>query len=56
MIAIQAMALGISDLAARNLSLVPLIYLGPVLPAIAGALPLFRPALAERTALGAATG
>ncbi len=56
MVAIQAMALGISDLAARNLSLMPLIYLGPILPAIAGAWPLLRPALAERTALGAAGG
>jgi len=53
MVGIQAMALGISDLAARDLALVPLIYLGPIVPAIAGAWPLLRPVLAERTALGA---
>lgn len=56
MVAIQAIALGISDLAARDLALIPLIYLGPIVPAIAGAWPLLRPALAERTALGAAAG
>ena len=42
MVGLQAMALGISDLAARDLALVPLIYLGPVVPAIAATWVLLR--------------
>jgi lipopolysaccharide export system permease protein len=45
MVAMQAMALGISDLAARDLALVPLIYLGPVLPALAALWLLVRPSM-----------
>jgi lipopolysaccharide export system permease protein len=50
MIAIQAMALGISDLAARNLALLPLVYLGPIVPAMAGAWILLRPGFTDGAA------
>jgi len=43
MVGLQAMALGISDLAARDLTLIPLIYLGPFLPALAAGWVLIRP-------------
>ncbi len=49
MIVVQAMALGISDLAARNLALLPLIYIGPIVPALAAAWVLVRPGFGERT-------
>jgi lipopolysaccharide export system permease protein len=47
MIAVQAMALGISDLAARDLMLLPLIYLGPIVPGLAAAWVLLRPGFGE---------
>ena len=47
MIALQAMALGISDLAARDLALMPAIYLGPLIPCVIAAWFLVRPGLAE---------
>lgn len=50
MVVVQAMALGISDLAARNLALLPLIYIGPIVPAVAGAWVLLRPGFGERPA------
>jgi lipopolysaccharide export system permease protein len=53
MVALQAMALGISDLAARDLSLIPLIYLGPILPAVAAGWVLLRPGFGQGAALRA---
>lgn len=55
MVAVQAMALGISDLAARNLALLPLIYVGPVVPALIGAWVLLRPGFGERSSPAAAS-
>jgi len=43
MVAIQAMALGVSDLATKNLALVPLIYLAPMLPMAGGLWALLAP-------------
>lgn len=45
MLVVQALALGVSDLATRNLALVPLIYIGPLLPALAAGWMLLRPGL-----------
>ncbi|MDR3441190.1 LPS export ABC transporter permease LptF [Telmatospirillum sp.] len=45
MIGIQAMALGVGNLATRDLSLVPLVYLAPLIPAVIGAWVLLRPSL-----------
>jgi len=45
MVAIQAMALGVSNLATRDLAFVPLVYLAPLLPTIVGAWVLLRPSL-----------
>jgi lipopolysaccharide export system permease protein len=45
MVAIQAMALGVSNLATRDLAFVPLVYLAPLLPTIVGAWVLWRPSL-----------
>ncbi len=45
MVAIQAMALGVSNLATRHLALVPLIYLMPLLPSAIGAWVLLAPSL-----------
>lgn len=56
MVALQAMALGISNLAARDLALIPLIYLGPIVPAIAGAWVLLRPTFRQPASAGAAPG
>ncbi|MTJ79816.1 MAG: LPS export ABC transporter permease LptF [Telmatospirillum sp.] len=53
MIAIQAMALGVSNLATRNLAFIPLVYLAPCLPAIAGAWVLLRPSLLRPSQLRA---
>lgn len=44
MVAVQAMALGVSDLAARNLAFLPLIYIAPLIPALAGSWILLAPA------------
>ncbi len=38
MVGIQAMALGVSNLATRDLALVPLVYLAPLIPAVGGGL------------------
>ncbi|PKU26072.1 LPS export ABC transporter permease LptF [Telmatospirillum siberiense] len=43
MVLIQAMALGVSNLATRNLSLIPLMYLAPMLPSVIGAWVLLAP-------------
>ncbi len=45
MVAIQALALGVSNLATRHLSLIPLIYLTPLLPSAIGAWVLLAPSL-----------
>ncbi len=47
MVVVQAMALGISDLAARNLAILPLVYLGPLVPGAAAAWVLLRPGFGE---------
>jgi lipopolysaccharide export system permease protein len=51
MVAIQAMALGVSNLATRNLALVPLVYLAPLLPTGLGAWVLLRPSLKKPLAV-----
>jgi lipopolysaccharide export system permease protein len=57
MVAIQAMALGVSNLATRDLSLVPLIYLAPLLPSVIGAWVLSAPSLRKATrTFGAPSG
>ena len=48
MVAIQAMALGISDVATRNLALVPLLYVCPIATALAALGVLVRPTLSLR--------
>ena len=47
MVALQAMALGISDLAARDLALTPLIYLGPLIPAMVATWIVVRPSFVK---------
>ncbi len=48
LVALQAMALGISDLAARDLGFLPLTYIGPLLPALVCARLLLGSPLARR--------
>ncbi len=45
MVVIQAMALGVSNLATRNLMLVPLIYIAPLIPAVISAWVLVKPSI-----------
>ncbi len=49
MVLVQAMALSASNLATRNLSLVPLIYLVPLLPAVLSAWVLLAPSIRRTT-------
>jgi len=47
MVAIQAMALGVSNLATRNLMWLPLIYLAPIWPSLIGAWVLLKPSMTK---------
>ena len=49
MVAIQAMALGVSNLATRNLDLIPLIYLAPILPSLVAGWVLAAPSLKAKS-------
>lgn len=55
MVAIQAMALGVSNLATRHLVLVPLVYLAPLLPSAIGAWVLLAPSFKKASSAAAAT-
>lgn len=52
MVALQALALGVSNLAARDLALIPLIYLLPLVPIAGGAWVLHAPSLAKSPPAG----
>jgi len=45
MVLIQASALGVANLTTRHLSLIPLIYITPLIPSIIGACVLLAPSL-----------
>jgi lipopolysaccharide export system permease protein len=49
MVLIQASALGVSNLTTRHLSLIPLIYLAPLIPTVIGAWVLLAPSLKKAT-------
>jgi lipopolysaccharide export system permease protein len=49
MVLVQAMALGVSNVATRHLVFIPLIYLAPLLPSVIGAWVLLAPSLKKAT-------